>query len=77
MVGFMTPHFARFLVGPDFKKLVPASALLGGIVTLLVYDLCYLTGQLGRFNLYTGVVCSVLSVFFIVFYRRERHGDWA
>lgn len=77
MVGFLMPHFARYLVGPDFKKLVPASALLGGIATLLVYDLCYMMAQLGRFNMYTGVVCSVISVFFIIGYRRNRHADWS
>ncbi len=77
MVGFMTPHFARYLVGPDFKKLVPASALLGGITTILIYDVCYLTAETGRFNMYTGVVCSAMSLFFILFYRRRRHADWA
>lgn len=77
MVGFIVPHFARYLVGPDFKKLIPASAILGGIVTLLVYDACYIMGQLERFNLYTGVVCSILSGFFIIFYRRNRHADWS
>jgi len=77
MVGFLVPHFARYLVGPDFKKLVPASAFLGGITTLLVYDVCYMTAQLSRFNMYTGVVCSILSAFFIIFYRRNRHADWS
>ncbi len=77
MVGFLMPHFARYLVGPDFKKLVPASALLGGIATLLVYDACYMTAQLGRFNMYTGVVCSIISIFFIIGYRRNRHADWS
>lgn len=77
MVGFMMPHFARYLVGPDFKKLIPASALLGGIATLLVYDLCYMMAQLSRFNMYTGVICSIMSAFFIIFYRRNRHADWS
>ena len=77
MIGFMVPHFARYMVGPDFRYLVPASALLGGIVTLLVYDLCYLTGQTGSFNMYTGVVCSIVSAIFILKYRRKRHADWA
>lgn len=77
MIGFMVPHFARYMVGPDFRYLVPASALLGGIVTLLVYDLCYLTGQTGSFNMYTGVICCIVSAVFILKYRRKRHADWA
>ncbi|MCD7981338.1 MAG: iron ABC transporter permease [Clostridiales bacterium] len=77
MVGFMMPHFARYMVGPDFKKLIPASAFLGGIATLLVYDVCYMMAQLSRFNMYIGVVCSIMSAFFIIFYRRNRHADWS
>jgi len=77
MVGFLTPHLARYLVGPDFKKLIPASALLGGITTLLVYIVCYMMGATTSFNLYTGVVCSILSALFIILYRRNRHADWS
>lgn len=77
MVGFMIPHFARYMVGPDFKKLVPASTILGGITTLLIYDACYVTAATGRFNMYTGVICSIMSLFFMLFYRRNRHADWA
>jgi iron complex transport system permease protein len=29
-VGLVVPHIARTLVGPDFAKLIPATALLGG-----------------------------------------------
>ncbi|MDD2337666.1 MAG: iron ABC transporter permease [Geobacteraceae bacterium] len=35
-VGLVTPHFARMLVGPDHRVLLPASALLGGIFLLLI-----------------------------------------
>ena len=28
-VGLVIPHFARMLVGPDFRRLLPASMLLG------------------------------------------------
>ncbi len=35
-VGLLIPHFARLLVGPDFGRLLPASALLGGGFMLLV-----------------------------------------
>ncbi|MCD8017451.1 MAG: iron ABC transporter permease [Oscillospiraceae bacterium] len=77
MLGFMMPHFARYLVGPDFRVLTPVSALLGGLTTLIVYDVCYMVGTTERFNMFTGVVCGVMSIFFIIFYRRNRHADWA
>lgn len=77
MLGFLMPHLARFLVGPNFKHLVPASALLGGICTLLIWDFCCVINNVSGFNMYTGVVCTALSLIFILRYRRNRHADWS
>jgi iron complex transport system permease protein len=35
-VGLVVPHMARSLVGPDFARLIPAAALLGGGFLLLI-----------------------------------------
>jgi iron complex transport system permease protein len=35
-VGLLVPHLARLLTGPDFGRLLPVSALLGGAYLLLV-----------------------------------------
>jgi iron complex transport system permease protein len=35
-VGLVVPHLARALVGPDFSRLIPASAILGGGYLLLI-----------------------------------------
>ena len=35
-VGLMVPHFTRLLVGGDHKKVIPISALLGGILVVWV-----------------------------------------
>lgn len=35
-VGLMVPHFSRLLVGGDHKKVIPISALLGGILVVWV-----------------------------------------
>jgi iron complex transport system permease protein len=37
-VGLIVPHAARMLVGPDHRRLLPASALLGGLFTLGIDD---------------------------------------
>lgn len=37
-VGLVVPHIARMIVGPDHRKLLPASALIGGIFMLAVDD---------------------------------------
>lgn len=38
-VGLVVPHAARMLVGPDARRAVPVSALLGAIFLLVVDDL--------------------------------------
>lgn len=35
-VGLVVPHFARMLVGSDYRRLLPASLLLGGSFLLIV-----------------------------------------
>jgi len=35
-VGLVVPHIARMLVGPDFARLLPAAALLGGGFLLVI-----------------------------------------
>jgi iron complex transport system permease protein len=35
-VGLMVPHFSRLLVGADHKRVLPVSALLGGILVVWV-----------------------------------------
>lgn len=39
-VGLVVPHFARSLVGPDHRRLLPASALLGASYMLIIDTLC-------------------------------------
>jgi iron complex transport system permease protein len=36
-VGFMVPHIARKLVGPDFRYLLPACAVIGALLMCAVY----------------------------------------
>lgn len=35
-VGLVVPHISRFLVGPNYLKLLPCSMLMGGVFMLLV-----------------------------------------
>ncbi len=77
MLGFLMPHLARFLVGPDFKYLVPTSALLGGIGCMIAACICSATLNWSSFNNIIGIFCTIASVFFILLYRRNRHADWS
>jgi iron complex transport system permease protein len=38
-VGLVVPHFARMLVGPDHKALLPASAVIGALYMLAIDDI--------------------------------------
>ena len=42
-VGFLVPHLARRLVGPNFKYLLPASTVLGAVFVLGAYVLLQMT----------------------------------
>lgn len=42
-VGFLVPHMARRLVGPNFKYLLPATTVLGGLFVLGAYELLLVT----------------------------------
>lgn len=42
-VGFLVPHLARRLVGPNFKYLLPAAMVMGGLFVLAAYFLIDMT----------------------------------
>lgn len=70
-VGLVVPHLARMIVGPNHRRLLPAS-LTGGAVFLLLMDL--LARKLvPRTELPIGVVTSLVgAVFFVVIFYRSR-----
>ena len=76
-VGFLIPHLARRIVGPDFKYLVPASALLGGAFLLIVYYvfMCFSipAGSLSTVTSVLGVIAFVIVVFQ---QRRSGYASW-
>lgn len=62
-VGLMIPHLARALVGVDYDRLIPASAILGAGYLLLMDDIarCMLSMELPL-----GVVTSIMGVPFFL-----------
>ena len=74
-VGLVTPHIMRLIVGPDHKKLLPAS-LFAGAIFLMLTDLISRTIASPR-ELPIGVVTSLIGavVFVMTFYKtRNRRG---
>ncbi len=74
-VGLVTPHMVRLLIGPNHKKLIPAS-LFGGATFLMLCDLIARV-ILKPLELPIGVVTSLIGavVFvFIYYHSKERQG---
>jgi len=72
-VGLVVPHMIRTVFGPDHRLLLPAGALLGGIV-LLAGDLCART-VVAPAELQIGVLTALLGgPFFLGLLLRARSG---
>ncbi len=73
-VGLVTPHMARLLIGPNHRRLLPAS-LFSGAVFLLLADLIART-IVRPVELSIGVVTSLVgaAVFVLIFYHARRRG---
>lgn len=70
-VGLMVPHLSRFLVGVDYKLIVPSSAVLGAILMVLA-DLGSRTLN-PPFETPIGALIALAGVpFFLILARRQR-----
>lgn len=63
-VGLVIPHVARLLVGPDFSRLLPASALLGAIFLMFTDTLAR---TLISIELPLGVLTALVGAPFFLF----------
>ena len=73
-VGLVTPHAARFIAGPNHRRLLPAS-MFAGAIFLLLADLIART-LLSPVELSIGVVTSLVGAvaFVVIFYRARKAG---
>ena len=71
-VGLVIPHIARMLVGPSFRRLLPAAMLMGAGY-LVVVDV--LARSIGRIEIPLGILTAVVGApFFLWLLWRGRHG---
>jgi len=71
-IGLLVPHLARFLVGPDFRRLLPASILLGAGYLLGVDTLARTAA---RIEIPLGVLTAFIGApFFIWILAASRRG---
>ena len=74
-VGLIVPHVMRGLVGPSHRRLLPATALAGGMFLVL----CDAVGRtlFAPIEIPVGVVTSLLGgPFFLWLLRRRRSASW-
>jgi iron complex transport system permease protein len=73
-VGLVIPHLGRMLVGPDHGKLLPVSALLGGIYLLLMDTLAR---TLSAYEIPIGLMTSIVGTpVFAFFFVKLRGRGW-
>lgn len=70
LVGLVVPHLVRFIVGPDFRFLLPGSALMGGLF-LLASD--NLARTLWTMEIPLGILTSLFGVPFFLYLLIKYH----
>nr|WP_320025043.1 iron ABC transporter permease [uncultured Acetobacterium sp.] len=63
-IGLVIPHLARMIVGPDYRYLIPATAILGGIFLLLVDNIARTVLQV---EIPLGILTSIIGAPFFVY----------
>lgn len=70
-VGLITPHLMRMLIGPDHKRLIPASALAGA--TFLVLADALARTIYAPLDIPVGAVTALIGSPYFVYLLRTRH----
>lgn len=73
-VGLVVPHLARFLVGPDFGRLIPTSAILGGGYLLLIDTLAR---TMAPVEVPLGILTAVVGTPFFIWLLATSRGGWS
>ncbi|MGH6767424.1 MAG: FecCD family ABC transporter permease [Xanthobacteraceae bacterium] len=73
-VGLVVPHLARALVGPDFPKLLPTSALLGGGYLLLIDTLARTAAPI---EIPLGILTAVIGTPFFIWLLASMQRSWS
>lgn len=70
-VGLLVPHLARFLVGPDYRLLIPASLLIGSIYLLLVDTLARAILPIEiPLGIFTAIIGAPLFIYLLAYARK-------
>jgi iron complex transport system permease protein len=73
-VGLVVPHLARSLVGPDFARLLPAAAILGGGYLLLIDTLARTMAQV---EIPLGILTAAIGTPFFIWLLTSVQKNWS
>ncbi|WP_292364749.1 FecCD family ABC transporter permease [Methanoculleus sp.] len=72
-VGLVVPHIGRMLVGPDFRKLIPVSAVLGASFLLVVDDIAR---TLTATEIPLGILTALIGAPFFAYLLTRKKVGW-
>lgn len=72
-VGLVVPHLARSLVGPDFSRLIPTAAILGGGYLLLIDTLARTAAEI---EIPLGILTAVIGTPFFIWLLTSMQKTW-
>lgn len=72
-VGIVIPHFARMLVGPDFRKIFPVSISLGIAYLVVIDDICR---AVSTTEIPIGVITGILGAPLFIYFIYKRKVNW-
>jgi iron complex transport system permease protein len=73
-VGLVVPHLARSLVGPDFARLLPTAAILGGGYLLLIDKLARAAAEV---EIPLGILTAVVGTPFFIWLLANMQKTWS
>ena len=73
-VGLVVPHLARSLVGPDFARLLPTAAILGGGYLLLIDTIARTAAEV---EIPLGILTAVVGTPFFIWLLASMQRTWS
>lgn len=73
-VGLIVPHAARMIVGPDHRKLLPASISLGATFLLLVDDVCRTATSI---EVPLGILTAIIGAPVFIYLLQKGYEGWS
>jgi iron complex transport system permease protein len=72
-VGLVIPHLCRMIVGPDHKRLIPATMLVGAAYLMIIDNICRLVSAA---EIPIGILTAVIGAPIFAYLLRKTKGGW-